>query len=99
MNPGNLDLDRVRAHWAAGLGVEWEWHRNLGCLEADWEVSGGLKGIWDEAVSLGEGHRDSQLPAGPSSPFLLSLGSPAMWVLLIPSARAGLWEVPAQCPE
>lgn len=62
---GSLDLSPV--HWAAALGAEWECHQNLGCLLAHWEVPGGVKGVWAEALSLGEGHRDTELPGGPSS--------------------------------
>lgn len=39
--------------------------------------AGGLKDVGAEAVSLGEGHRDTQL-AGPSSPRLLCFPRP--WV-------------------
>lgn len=42
-------------------GAGWEGHGNLGSLQADWEVPGGLKAAWAEALSLGEGHRDSQV--------------------------------------
>lgn len=65
--------DSLGGRFGGGMGVPSKSGVSLSTL-------GGVKwgkGVWAEALSLGEGHRDTRLPAGPSS---LLLCFPRLWV-------------------